>query len=77
MVKAIRINLNENQLQVADIVKAQFSVKASNKYELQFRIHDLTTNRYVDMQSAHKLPLTIEFLEQLDELGINYKVINE
>jgi DNA polymerase-3 subunit alpha len=77
MVKAIRINLNEKQFELADIIKSQLKVKADNRCELQFRVHDLSSNRYVDMISAHKLPLTIEFLEQLDDLGVKYTVINE
>lgn len=77
MVKALRINFNEAQLQLAGIIKTQLAAKSANKCELQFRIHDLTTNRYVDMLSAYKLPLTIQFLEQLDDLGVKYTVINE
>ncbi len=77
MVKLIRINLNEKQFEIADIIKAQLKAKSEIRCELQFRVHDLSTNRYVDMTSAHKLPLTIDFLEQLDDLGVKYSVENE
>ena len=41
-----------------------------------FRIHDLSTNRYIDMRSNFKIPLTREFIEQLEELKIKYSIIN-
>ena len=77
MVKSIIINLNEKQLELASIIKEQLSQESDMKCELFFRIHDLASNRYVDMRSSHKMPLTIKFLEQLDELGVKYSVINE
>ncbi|MBR5086101.1 MAG: DNA polymerase III subunit alpha [Muribaculaceae bacterium] len=77
MVKSIIINLNEKQLELASIIKEQLKQESDMKCELFFRIHDLASNRYVDMRSSHKMPLTIKFLEQLDELGIKYNVINE
>ena len=74
MVQSITINLNEKQLQFGGIMLEQLKVKSDTKCDLVFRIHDLETNRYVEMKSKYKIPLTREFIEQLDELGIKYKV---
>ncbi len=77
MVKSICINLNEKQLDISTIIKEQLKESTSNRCDLIFRVHDLQSHRYVDMQSAFKLPLTIGFLEQLDELGVKYSVKSE
>ncbi|MBQ9585135.1 MAG: DNA polymerase III subunit alpha [Muribaculaceae bacterium] len=77
MVKSIIINLNEKQLQLASIIKEQLGQEGDMKCELFFRIHDLASNRYVDMRSSHRIPLSVKFLEQLDEMGVKYSVINE
>ena len=74
MVKSIVISLNEVQLQFSGIMLEQLKAKSDTKCSLVFKIHDLETNRYVEMQSKYKIPLTREFIEQLDELGIKYKV---
>ena len=74
MVKSLRIGLNENQMEIANIVKSQLKASTENKCDLIFRIHDLETNRYVDMRSKYRIPLTREFIEQLDEMGVGYKV---
>ena len=74
MIKSIHISLNENQLDLGKLIKEQLAVKADNRCDLVFRIHDLASNRYVDMRSKYKISLTREFVEQLDELGIKYKV---
>ena len=76
MVKGISIALNENQLELSGIIKEQLKASTENRCELLFHIHDLATNRYVDMRSSYKIPLTREFIEQLDELGIKYGIIN-
>ena len=77
MVKSIIINLNEKQLQLASIIREQLGQEGDMKCELFFRIHDLASNRYVDMRSSHRIPLSVKFLEQLDEMGVKYSVINE
>ena len=77
MVKSIIVNLNEKQLELSSIIKEQLRQDSDMKCELFFRIHDLSSNRYVDMRSTYKIPLTIKFLEQLDDLGVKYSVINE
>jgi len=74
MVKSLRINLNEKQLELGGIIKEQLKASTENRCELLFRIHDLETNRYVDMRSKYKIPLTPDFIEQLDELGVKYSV---
>ena len=74
MVQSIIISLNEKQLQFGSLLHEQLKAKADTKCDLVFRIHDLETNRYVDMKSKFKIPLTREFIEQLDDLGIKYKV---
>ena len=74
MVQSIIISLNEKQLQFGGILHEQLKAKSDTKCALSFRIHDLETNRYVDMKSKFKIPLTREFIEQLDDLGIKYKV---
>ena len=74
MVQNIVISLNDEQLQFGDLIKEQLKAKSDTKCGLKFRIHDLETNRYVDMQSTLKIPLTREFIEQLEDLGIKYKV---
>ena len=61
-------------MEIANLVKGQLKASADNRCDLIFRIHDLETNRYVDMRSKFKIPLTREFIEQLDELGVGYKV---
>ncbi len=74
MVQSIVISLNENQLQFGSLMHEQLKAKSDTKCDLVFRIHDLETNRYVEMKSKFKIPLTREFIEQLDELEIKYKV---
>ena len=74
MIKSILINLNEKQLDLGKLIKQQLNVKGENRCDLNFRFHDLTSNRYVDMRSKYKISLTREFVEQLEELGIKYKV---
>ena len=74
MVRSIVISLNEVQLQFSGIMLEQLKAKSDTKCNLIFKIHDLETNRYVEMKSKYKIPLTREFIEQLDELGIKYKV---
>ena len=76
MVKAIRIALNEKQLELGAIIKSQLKASTENRCDLMFRIHDLSTNRYIDMRSNFKIPLTREFIEQLEELKIKYSIIN-
>ena len=74
MVQNIIINLNEKQLQFGSLMLEQLKAESDTKCGLIFRIHDLETNRYVEMKSKFRIPLTREFIEQLDELGIKYKV---
>ena len=74
MVQSIVISLNENQLQFGSLMHEQLKAKSDTKCDLVFKIHDLETNRYVEMKSKFKIPLTREFIEQLDELEIKYKV---
>jgi DNA polymerase-3 subunit alpha len=76
MVKAIRIAINESQFDKLPLIKDQLKASGENKCDLVFHIHDLETNRYVDMQSSCKIPLTREFIEQLDELDFKYSIIN-
>ncbi len=74
MVQNIIINLNEKQLQFGSLMLEQLKAESDTKCGLIFKIHDLETNRYVEMKSKFRIPLTREFIEQLDELGIKYKV---
>ena len=74
MIKSLRINLNEKQLEIGNIIKDQLKASTENRCELTFRIHDLETNRYFDLRSRYKIPLTPKFIEQLDELGVKYNV---
>jgi DNA polymerase-3 subunit alpha len=74
MVKGLRISLNENQLEIGSLIKDQLKETSDTKCELSFRIHDLATNRYVDLRSKYKIPLTSSFIEQLDEMGVKYNV---
>ena len=74
MVKGLRISLNENQFELGSLIKDQLKETSDTKCDLTFRIHDLTTNRYVDLRSKYKIPLTSSFIEQLDELGVKYNV---
>ena len=74
MVQSITISLNEKQLRLSDVIKEQLKAKSDTQCGLIFRIHDLESNRYVEMRSKFKISLTREFIEQLDELGIKYKV---
>ena len=74
MVKGLRINLNEKQLEIGNIIKDQLKASTENRCELTFRIHDLEANRYFDLRSRYKIPLTAKFIEQLDELGVKYSV---
>ena len=74
MVQSIVISLNEKQLQFGSLIREQLKAKSDTKCDLVFSIHDLETNRYVKVRSKYKIPLTREFIEQLDELEIKYNV---
>ena len=74
MINNMRINLNEDQLAFAGMIKDQLTEATDNRCELLFRINDSKNNRNVTLRSRYKIPLTKKFLNSLDEMDIKYEI---
>ena len=75
MIDNIRVSLKATDLTASSILKDQLAVNDSeNKCSLLVRVIDAENNRYVDMRSRHKIPITRRFINTLEEMEIDYSV---
>ena len=74
MLNNIRITLHDDELPQAAFIKNQLTSETTNKCDLLFRVKNMKNGRTVDMRSKYKIPITKHFINQLEEMGLEYKV---
>jgi DNA polymerase-3 subunit alpha len=74
MVHNIQINLNENELTQANLIKKYLTNSTENRCDLYFKIEDEKNNCKVNLKSNYKIPLNKELFDLMDELDLTYKV---
>lgn len=74
MVHNILININDEDFEKASFIRDQIGSSTMNRCDLFFRVHDSVSGRVVDLQSKLKIPLDKQFLDNLVDMGFDFKI---
>ena len=74
VVHNILIHINDDELEKAKVITPFMTASTENRCDLYFRVQDVDHQRYVDLKSKAKIPVSKKLLDTLDEANIRYKI---
>ena len=74
VVHNILIHINDDELEKAKVITPFMTASTENRCDLYFRVQDVDHQRFVDLKSKAKIPVSKKLLDTLDEANIRYKI---
>ena len=63
-----------DELEKAKVITPFMTASTENRCDLYFRVQDVDHQRFVDLKSKAKIPVSKKLLDTLDEANIRYKI---
>ncbi|MBP3737420.1 MAG: DNA polymerase III subunit alpha [Muribaculaceae bacterium] len=74
LINNVCIMLDDDELEKASILKTIMNEQTENKYDLYFRVRDISNARRVDLKSKYRIPLDKKVIDTLKSHDIKFSI---